>query len=475
MTSRIRGGGSPVYLGIAAVLACAALMVPSAQARGLKVGFADDSLFRASPSQRSFLFSQLGDARAQILRIDVRWRNVVNPAAPPAHPTNPADPDYYWSLTDAVVKAAAAHHVPIMITVLGAPDWAEGKHRPSGDAVPPGAWKPNARKLGQFAQALGKRYSGHYRGLPRVRYFEVWNEPNITKYLAPQLHGKRAVSPTLYRGMLNSFYAGVKRAQPGARVIGGSMSPFGDPRKHPLDPARPRLRPLVFLRKLLCLKSTLEPRRCGTKPHFDILSQHPLNFNQPPSYHPYSSNDVQVATFRSVRRTLRAGERARNIRPGGHHQLWATEFEWYTNPPNPTGVSLSKQAKWVEQGLYMLWKQGASAVVNYPFRDDPRSQPISRWATSGALFLNGNRKPSFQSFRFPFVTHRKSNEKVGVWSVAPASGVLEIQRARGKHWRTVKRVRVHRGRVATSAIRLRSKAKLRGRIGKNTSRIWKQR
>jgi hypothetical protein len=475
VTKRILGRGSLVCLGIAAALAGAALSVPSAQARGLKVGFADDSLFLASPSTRDFLLNEMVSDKAQILRIDVRWRNVVNPTTPPTNPTNPADPNYYWSRTDAVVKAAAAHHIPILMTVLGAPDWAEGKNRPPGDAVPPGAWKPNAHKLGQFAQALGKRYSGHYHNLPRVRYFEVWNEPNITKFLAPQWEGKRAVSPKLYRRMLNNFYAGVKRAQPSAQVIGGAMSPFGDSRKHPLDPTRPRLRPLVFLRKLLCLKSNLKPKKCGTKPHFDILSQHPLNFNQPPTYHPYNSNDVQVATFKSVRRTLRAGERARNIRPRGHHQLWATEFSWYTNPPNPTGVAPATQAKWVEQGLYMLWKQGASAVVNYPFRDDPQTQPIARWATSGALFYNDTRKPSFQTFRFPFVSHRKSKSKVQVWSKAPASGLLKIQQAHGKGWRTVKQVRVHRGKVVTPTIRLRSRAKLRGQVGNTTSRVWKQR
>jgi hypothetical protein len=61
-----------------------------------------------------------------------------------------------------------------MFVVFRAPDWAEGKDRPSGDAVPPGTWKPNPRAFGRFAQALGKRYTGHYNGLPRVHYFEVW-------------------------------------------------------------------------------------------------------------------------------------------------------------------------------------------------------------------------------------------------------------------------------------------------------------
>ncbi|MFL5892591.1 MAG: hypothetical protein ACJ75I_07590 [Solirubrobacterales bacterium] len=458
---------------IAAALAVAALAAAPApvQAHGLNVGFADDSFFLASPSTRSFLFDQLVADRAQILRIDVRWRNVTNPRRAPAHPTDPADPNYYWSRTDAVVNAAAARHIPILMTVLDAPDWAEGKNRPSGSAVPPGAWKPNASALGKFAQALAKRYSGHYHGLPRVRYFEVWNEPNITKFLAPQWQGKRAVSPGLYRRMLNNFYAGVKRVQPGAKVIGGAMSPFGDSRRHPLDPARPRLRPLVFLRKLLCLKHNLKPSKCPNKPRLDILSQHPLNFNKPPSYHPHNRNDVQVATFSSVRRVLRAAERAKHVRPHGHHPLWATEYSWYT-PPNPTGVSPMTQAKWVEQGFYLLWKQGASAVINYPFRDDPRIEPISRWATSGALYHDGSRKPSFQSFRFPFVAHHHSKAKVGVWGKAPLGGRLQIQRKRNGHWQTKATVKVHPGQIFTRSLRLRGHPQLRGKVGGLTSLPW---
>ena len=252
-----------------------------------------------------------------------------------------------------------------------------------GKPCPPGSWKPSPKALGQFAQALGKRYSGHYGGLPRVRYYEVWNKPNITKYLAPQWVGKKAVSPDFYRRMLNSFYKGVNKAQPGAKVIGGVMSPFGDSRKDPLDPARPRLRPLVFLRKLLCLKRNLKSSKCPTKPHFDIVSQHPLNFNKAPRYRPFNNNDVQVATFGKVKKTLRAAERTKHVRPRHprHRPLWATKYIWYTKPPNPTGVSPMTQARWIEFGFYLLWKGGASVILNYPLRQraaqpDPTPRPM---------------------------------------------------------------------------------------------------
>jgi hypothetical protein len=446
-------------------LTVAAVTASRAEARGLKLGFADlDTLQSTDPAVRDTWFNRAVGARAQMVRLSVFWRAVARDGKP-ANPTNPGDPDYDFSGIDAAVKDATARHLQVILQVLRAPDWAEGKDRPSGDAAPPGTWKPNARAFGRFAQALGERYSGHYNGLPRVRYFAVWNEPNITKFLAPQWQGKMATSPRLYRRLLNRFYAGVKKVQPSAKVIGGGMSPFGDSRKHPVIPSNPRLRPIVFLRKLLCLKHNLRPARCPKKPHFDIMSQHPVNFTNPPNYQPYNGDDVQVANFRKVRRTLRAAERTHRVRPHGHHQLWATEYSWYTHPPS---VSPMKQAKWIEQGFYLLWQQGASTVINYPLRD-------SGFVTSGVFFHDGSPKPSYRSFRFPFVAHRRSKSKVGIWGKAPESGDLEIQKHVEGGWHTMSNRQVRRGQLFMPTIRLRGHAELRGKIGATTSLPWHQR
>jgi hypothetical protein len=448
----------------------------SASAGGLKLGFSNGATLQSSdPSVRGMWYDRAVAAQAQVVRLNVFWKAVAPDR--PAHPTNPGDTAYNFSDLDAAVKDASKRHLQVMLTVYRAPGWAEGKNRPAGDAVPEGAWKPNPKAFGKFAQALGKRYSGHYAGLPRVRYFEVWNEPNITKFLAPQWEGKKAASPEIYRQLLNNFYNGVRKGQPGAKVIGGAMSPFGDSRTHPLDPSRPRLRPLVFLRKLLCLKHNLKPKKCPVKPHFNIISQHPLNFYKPPNYHPFNGNDIQVATFHKVGDTLRAGERAHHVRPGGHHDpLWATEYGWLTNPPNPAGVSPKRQAKWIEQGFHLLWKQGARMVINYPLRDEPRdpSIPIGRWGTSGIFYHSGKKKPSFDSFRFPFVTDRHSKKKVSAWGKAPSSGKLKIQQERHGHWKTRERLHVHRGQVFKRTFKLRGKATLRAKIGGDTSRVWHQ-
>ena len=39
---------------------------------------------------------------------------------------------------------------------------------------------PDPAAFGAFARALAARFSGSFQGLPRIRYFQAWNEPNIS-------------------------------------------------------------------------------------------------------------------------------------------------------------------------------------------------------------------------------------------------------------------------------------------------------
>jgi hypothetical protein len=460
-------------------LATGAVGTSTAAARGLVTGFSDNALFdptSVNPSTRAAWLDRAVGARAGIVRITVNWRASVA-SHPPARPTNPADPAYQFGHLDEAIKSARAHGLRVMLTVYRAPDWAEQGHKPR--RIEPGAWKPDPAKFGQFGQALARRYSGHFQGLPRVRYFEAWSEPNLTQFLAPQWKGKKKAAPRRYRAMLNRFYSGVHAAQPGATVIGGATSPFGDSRKHPLYPGHPRMRPVVFLRTVLCLDGHLtRAKHCKQKPHLDALSAHPLNFFNPPHYVPYNKNDIQVAVFRRVRKVLRAAKRARTVRPGGHHSLWVTEEGLLSHPPNPKGVRPGKHARWLEESLYLLWKQGASVVMNLQIRDvayDPHHVPSGQF-TTGIYFHDGKAKPAVRAWRFPFVTHRKSKRRVSAWGKAPQGGKLKIQQKKrhGRHWRTRKRITVKAGQVFRRSFRLKGRATLRARVGKAKSLSWHQ-
>ena len=320
MTKPILGRGSLACLGIAvALLAAAAFAVslaagpPPAEARGLTTGFSEDNMFLSpDASTRAYWFGRAAADKAQIARVNIYWRKAVG-SSPPANPTNPADPDYDFSRLDGAVRDAAARHMQVLITVFGAPTWAEGKNRPS--SAPLGTWKPDPHALGQFAQALAKRYSGSFQGLPRVSLFEVWNEPNLSVNLTPQWVGKKPTSPDLYRSLLNAFYRGVKSVAPADTVIGGATAPFGDPRSHPRDPKLPRMRPLAFLRQMFCLNRKLKPGGCQAKTHLDVLSHHPINFTNPPTYQAINHDDIELADFHKLVPLIHAAERTGHVLP----------------------------------------------------------------------------------------------------------------------------------------------------------------
>ena len=61
------------------------------------------------------------------------------------------------------------------------------------------------RTMRRFMEALARRYSGSHRSaqgrrspLPRVRHFEIWNEPNLAGFLSPQVSGGRRVAVSRY-------------------------------------------------------------------------------------------------------------------------------------------------------------------------------------------------------------------------------------------------------------------------------------
>jgi hypothetical protein len=354
------------------------------------------------------------------------------------------------------VRAAEQRGLEVLFTLYGAPDWAEGSNRPSG--INPGAWRPDPGEYGAFASALARRYSGSFTPatgllpLPRVRYFEAWNEPNLDFFLAPQWVGDRAEAPAIYRALLNSFYDGVKGVDAGNVVVSAGTTSFGDP------PGGDRSRPVSFLRELFCLegREELQPRPGCAQAKMDVLAHHPISTQNPPTYSAISPDDAAMSDFDRLTRVLRAAESAGVVRPGGKRPVWTTEFWWHDAVPPAT------QARYVEQALYELWKQRVKVAIHYFIRD---SDPYQ-----GLFFSDGRKKPGFQAFRFPFVTERVSGKRVRAWGRSPKAGKVKIQGKKGGKWRTLERIRVRKDEVFMT--RVRGSKQMRAQIGSEKSLVW---
>ena len=104
---------------------------------------------------------------------------------------------------------------------------------------------------------------------------------------------------------------------------------------------------------------------------------------------------------------------------------------------------LATHAKWYQQSLYLLWKQGVSLVLIYQVQDEPHYGPPGRFPGSsydtGAYFANGKAKPAARAIRFPFVADRQSKPKVQIWGIAPKSGKLSVTQ-KGKGPKNVARI-----------------------------------
>lgn len=458
------------------LLVGALLSASSADAtRGLTTGvFSFPS--GSKPSQTETYLDRATSIGVSIVRVNVGWAGIA--PTRPVDPTDPASAGYNWSSVDAQVRVLAAHGIKVLITVSDAPTWAEGANPPR-DARP-GTWRPNATDLGQFAQAIAQRYDGSYPDplaagstLPRVSDFQVWNEPNLAYYLQPQWQRVKkhwqAVAPTVFRSLANAFYTGVKSVSSSDFVILGGTAPYGDP------PGGPRIPPVEFYRYLFCLNGrvALKPTSCPSPVHANAVDNHPYGIGGP-LQHALNPDDVSIPDIDKVTRVLRAAERAGHILPRGGKQTWTTEFSWDTKPPDPQGVPVQKQARWVEQALYVLWHQGVSTAMYYQLVDSP---PIPNYASTyqaGFYYLSGKAKPSATAYRFPFVTSRANARALSAWGRAPQTGTVAIQVKRGRTWKTLHHIHVRSGQVFETRLSLRGKATLRAKLNGQTSLTWTQ-
>ena len=411
------------------------------------------------------------------IRIYVPWRGIA-PANRPAgfNAEDPGSPSYDFSDLDGAVSEARARGLQPILMTLYAPDWAEGPNRPS--SAPQGTWKPNPTDVADFGTALARRYSGGYQGLPQVKDYMLWNEENLPQFLTPQRQGGKLVSDDVYKDMLNAFYAAVHGISNSNRVITGGTAPYGGGES--FDDVTTR--PLEFWRDVLCVKGhgkKVKGKRCPDKPSFDVLAHHPIDTSGGPTTSAIDPDDVSMPDVHNLVDVLRAAEKAHNVKGGGkRHQVWATEFWWESNPPDKAkgNPSLATQARWYEQSLYLLWRQGVSLALFYQIMDEPHYGPPGRNPGSsyetGVFFINGKPKPSSRAVSFPFVVQRTSKSKAQLWGIAPSSGKLEITQ-KGKGKKSVAGLKAKQGKVFTKTVRLpKGKHKLTAQASGQKSLTW---
>ncbi len=312
-----------------------------------------------------------------------------------------------------------------------------------------------------------------------MRYWQVWNEPNLSIQLMPQHDDGRIVSPGWYRDMVNAMARTVHAVHRDNVVIAGGLAPFGgdinDPSGGPVGD-QDRIHPLEFMRDLLCMSNGAKPEpTCDDKTEFDVWAHHAYTYGGP-THHAFNPDDVSIGDLPTMRRLLDAAAAAGHVRTSKKVAFWVTEFSYDSNPPDPRGLPLALHARWTSEALYRMWQSGVSLVTWFLLRDEPFPQEMFQ---SGLYFRGANGvasdkpKPALRAFRFPFVAFRQKGGGIRYWGRTPpgANKAVVVEQAQGRRWTRlvapkVDRYGIFQGRVSSA----RGNGPLRTRLADRSDR-----
>jgi hypothetical protein len=430
----------------------ALLLVPVAAQRAGAYGVAMQTGIATSPPSGHNGAIELARTRAigaHFLKLAVDWRDVAPTTPPPGFdPASPDDRAYRWAPLDATISAAVAHGLEPVIDVLEPPTWAQS---------PPGSGQtgPDPNQLALFAHAMASRYDGTRPGLPRVTYWEVWNEPNVSLFLSPQTRGASIVSVDAYRALIAGFAAAVHGVRSDNVVIGGALFPNGVRRA-----SLTAIAPLDFTRRLFCLSGGARPRRvCQTSVDVDVWSVHPYTSGGP-STRPANPDNVWIADLQSLTALVHAAQRLGTLVSRSPAQVWVTEFAWNSDPPAHAGVPVALERRWVAETLYRAWAAGIGVFTWFKLNDEPMgSSPFQSglyFACKGGRDSCDSPKPAAAAFRFPFVAYASGKRGVLVWGRTPAgaSGRVRVEWLRAGRWRAFATLTTDANGIFTGRLRL---------------------
>lgn len=473
-------------LALSAAAVCAVLLLataPPAAASSSQLAMFEDSQVNAQPVRTLQTLRSLG---VGIIRLDIPWHLVAPDSASRTEPSgfDPANPADYaaasWAQYDAVIRDAKADGIRVNVLIDGgAPLWAAGTDNPAGAGT---NWKPSAVGYGQFVKAVGTRYSGSYTPpgasspLPRVNFWELWNEGNWAPALAPQVPSANSSTYTaamLDRGLIDNGWAGLQQTGHGSdTVIYGSLSPDQSSTVVPYSgtSASP---PIAFLRTLYCVNSSYRPLQgsaatavgCpGSTAGF--AAQHPALFSGAVGVHPYgygnpptkaefpNANSVEFAEIPQLQRAL-----SRMLSAYGSHRslsIYNTEYGYEPRPPQTSKlfVTPATAAAYINWAEYLSYKN--SRLASY---DQYELYDGHDWFTTGLINRSNKLLPGFYAYRMPIwlpVTSTKRGRALEVWGcVRPAYNAridtrkaqyVEIQFASGRKFTNLKRVRITNSR-----------------------------
>jgi polysaccharide biosynthesis protein PslG len=280
-----------------------------------------------------------------------------------------------WDKYDQIVDLAEQYDLALIVRLGNPPAWSRAAGDDMGAFAPPDDYAD----FGDFVEAVVSRYRG------RIRYYQIWNEPNIY----PEW-GERAVDPASYVELLRVGYTRAKAADPDVVVICGALAST-------IELDYRNLNDFAFLQQMY---------DAGAGAYFDVLAMQGYGLWSGPTdrrLHPRVINFSRPLYVRDI--MVRNGDAAKSI--------WISEMNWNAAPDEsvdkPYGqVTPEEQARyavmayeriqreWPWLGVANLWffKRATDLEASQPmyyFRMvEPDFTPLPLY---GALAAKANEPP----------------------------------------------------------------------------------
>lgn len=253
----------------------------------------------AEPAKRELAVQMAADAGYHWLRQEFPWEDIEIHGKGDFEDRRHEPFRSAWEKYDHIVDLAEKYDMELIVRLSNPPAWTRAEGNDAGTYAPPDDYQDFA----DFVAAVATRYQG------RVRYYQLWNEPNIY----PEW-GNRPVSPEQYTELLKLGAAAARAADPDAVIIAGALASTID-----LDGtvnAGRNLNDLLFLQRMY---------DAGAADAFDIMATQGYGLWSGPTDHRMHPRVMNFGRVQFVRDLM--------VQNGdGHKPIWISEMNWNAVP-----------------------------------------------------------------------------------------------------------------------------------------------
>jgi hypothetical protein len=273
----------------------------------------------ADPAKRALAVQMAADAGYRWLRQEFPWEDIEIHGKGDFEDRRHEPARSAWEKYDHIVELAEAHNLELIVRLSNPPAWSRAAGNDVGSYAPPDDYQDYA----DFVSAVVSRYRG------RVRYYQIWNEPNIY----PEW-GNYPISPEDYTRLLQAGAQAARAADPDAVIIAGALAATINLQPDAAPPAN-SLSDLLFLQRMY---------DAGAAPFFDVMAVQGYGLWSGPTDQRMHPRVLNISHHQFIRDLMVAnGDAAKPI--------WISEMNWNAAPedvePRYGRVSLEQQARYL--------------------------------------------------------------------------------------------------------------------------------